>query len=543
MTFNTGNPIGSTDARDLSDNAENFDKALGTLESTWVDRFGVTRDSFEGRLEKGSFYRVGTFSAGYTLTNMRQALEYDGHEYSWAGNFPKVVAAGATPASSGGIGAGAWVDRTDVTLRSELAAVGSQALIAGRTAEAVSEFPDRLAEANSNEIVSGELARSIADNSKFISELRTATPIRNFKEIAKQRPFNIEEFKQPSSTYWDQALADVLSASNTYGNGIEFGAGQFSFSAPQTLLFPTEAGAIRGKGIGKTMLLFPNASAGETQFYLTSQNGMDWYDLIWEGMSLHSSHDGTLVKLGRDNYSDPLNCASLRNVAVLNSKAAAENAEALRLNYVVNSEFSQCRANGYANGAGANYGRALNCRQAAFNVFNGGSYGNAADGISFRDGISFGNVFNAIDVENVGRGVFHASTGGRNTFVGGQFSLWTDYLLTSQAGDAIGATIELINPNISSTTDVINPTYGLGVRISGVQWDAVTPSIGASGAVVRNTTGRTVMVNVWGGTVSMVAVNAVGVAVQSNTSFMLKPWDTIAISYSSAPSWIWNSVS
>ena len=119
-TFNTGNPIGSTDARDLSDNAENFDTALGSTASTWVDRFGVTRDSFEGRLAKGSFYRAGTFSAGYTLTNMRQTLEYSGHEYSWAGTFPKVVAAGATPATSGGIGAGAWVDRTESTLRGEL---------------------------------------------------------------------------------------------------------------------------------------------------------------------------------------------------------------------------------------------------------------------------------------------------------------------------------------------------------------------------------------------------------------------------------------
>lgn len=120
MTFNTGNPIGSTDARDLSDNAENFDKALGTLDATWTDRLGVTRDSFEGRLAKGSFYRVGTFAAGYRLTNMRQTLEYNGHEYSWAGTFPKVVAAGSTPATSGGIGAGAWVDRSDVTLRSDL---------------------------------------------------------------------------------------------------------------------------------------------------------------------------------------------------------------------------------------------------------------------------------------------------------------------------------------------------------------------------------------------------------------------------------------
>ena len=120
MTFNTGNPIGSTDARDLSDNAENFDKSLNDTSLTWVDRRGVTRDTFEGRLAKGSFYRVGDFATGYTLKNMRQTLEYSGHEYSWAGTFPKVVAAGATPATSGGISAGAWVDRTDVTLRSDI---------------------------------------------------------------------------------------------------------------------------------------------------------------------------------------------------------------------------------------------------------------------------------------------------------------------------------------------------------------------------------------------------------------------------------------
>ena len=129
MTFNTGNPIGSTDARDLSDNAENFDKALGTLSPTWTDRLGVTRDSFEGRLAKGSFYRVGTFAKGYTLTNMRQTLEYNGHEYSWAGTFPKVVSVGATPETTGGIGAGAWVDRSDVTLRSEISAIDGAGLI------------------------------------------------------------------------------------------------------------------------------------------------------------------------------------------------------------------------------------------------------------------------------------------------------------------------------------------------------------------------------------------------------------------------------
>lgn len=119
-TFNTGNPIGSTDARDRLDNSENLDLAVNSLSPTFVDRLGVTRDTLEGIYQKSAYYRAGTFDAGYTLTNNRQTLAYGNVEYSWSGAFPKVVAAGSTPATSGGVGAGAWVDRTDVTLRSEL---------------------------------------------------------------------------------------------------------------------------------------------------------------------------------------------------------------------------------------------------------------------------------------------------------------------------------------------------------------------------------------------------------------------------------------
>lgn len=119
--YNTGNPIESTDVRDMSDNAKNFDVAINTLNEAWNDRFGVTRTSIEGAVQGLSFFNVGTFAAGYTLTNSRQTLTYNGHEYSWAGTFQKVVAAGSTPTP---LGAGGWVDRSDVTLRSELAAPG-----------------------------------------------------------------------------------------------------------------------------------------------------------------------------------------------------------------------------------------------------------------------------------------------------------------------------------------------------------------------------------------------------------------------------------
>ena len=48
MAYNTGNAIGSADARDLYDNAQNLDKAMNSTDATWVDRLGVVRPTLKG---------------------------------------------------------------------------------------------------------------------------------------------------------------------------------------------------------------------------------------------------------------------------------------------------------------------------------------------------------------------------------------------------------------------------------------------------------------------------------------------------------------
>lgn len=50
---NTGNPVGSTDMRDLYDNAQNLDVALHTASLTWNDRLGVARKSWAGVVSEG----------------------------------------------------------------------------------------------------------------------------------------------------------------------------------------------------------------------------------------------------------------------------------------------------------------------------------------------------------------------------------------------------------------------------------------------------------------------------------------------------------
>ncbi|MEN9903975.1 MAG: Vibrio phage VvAW1 [Pseudomonadota bacterium] len=46
-TYNTGNPVGSTDARDLYDNAQALDEAVNSTGSTYTDRRGVSRKTLK----------------------------------------------------------------------------------------------------------------------------------------------------------------------------------------------------------------------------------------------------------------------------------------------------------------------------------------------------------------------------------------------------------------------------------------------------------------------------------------------------------------
>lgn len=77
------------------------------------------------------------FSTGGTLTvnDRNKAVLWpvsgggDGNYYTWAGVLPKVIPASSSPASTGGISAGAWKQVTDIILRTELAASDGAKLV------------------------------------------------------------------------------------------------------------------------------------------------------------------------------------------------------------------------------------------------------------------------------------------------------------------------------------------------------------------------------------------------------------------------------
>ena len=64
----------------------------------------------------------GSFEEGAAVEELTDVVWHraTGKFYTWGGTFPKEIPEDSTPETTGGVGAGAWVDRSDVTVRGEL---------------------------------------------------------------------------------------------------------------------------------------------------------------------------------------------------------------------------------------------------------------------------------------------------------------------------------------------------------------------------------------------------------------------------------------
>lgn len=250
----------------------------------------------------------------------------------------------------------------------------------------------------------------------------------------------------PYGSQWaDSGMHTAIGEAEDTGKILVIPPGDFKFEFPFRRQLSSNSPVFRGCGLGKSRLRFPNAAAGEVQFWVHSDK--DWYDFEMSDFQISSEHDGTLVKIGKDDKLDPLNFLTMNGVGIFNGMPGAQNSVALDVGYIVNSNFSGVRANCFANGQGANYGTAFLIRQMEFTNFGSCSFGNASYGIKFIDGFSFANVFNAIDVENVNICIQNQSQNtGLNTFIGGQFSLFNNYLIDCPVGLG-GTRFHFINPN------------------------------------------------------------------------------------------------
>ena len=116
-TYNTGNPVGSVDVRDLYDNSENLDNfANGPLDA-YTDRLGVSRQSLQGIRNASQYQVLGPYAAGLVFTSYNQVFSYLGEFYAPG---PSI----ALPYTTSGAGAGEIANFRpvgDTILRSDMA--------------------------------------------------------------------------------------------------------------------------------------------------------------------------------------------------------------------------------------------------------------------------------------------------------------------------------------------------------------------------------------------------------------------------------------
>lgn len=123
-TYNTGNTLGSSDPRDLYDNAENLDNFANGPANTYQDRLGVARTSLAGMrnafddfLESSGYAVPVPYAAGIVLTAYNQLIEYNDEFYKLkAGEAPY------TTSGTWGTDSAKLVAVGDAALRQELAA-------------------------------------------------------------------------------------------------------------------------------------------------------------------------------------------------------------------------------------------------------------------------------------------------------------------------------------------------------------------------------------------------------------------------------------
>ena len=142
--YNTGNPIESTDVRDMSDNAQNLDLFSLSSDDTFQDRLGVSRKTLSGATKDIGIPIIGNFTTGCTVTNVNQGVqELGGSVYRWKGELPKIVPPSSTPSGTGGISpTGDWVDVGDASLRFDLAEPNGVTLVGGAATQSSVESID-----------------------------------------------------------------------------------------------------------------------------------------------------------------------------------------------------------------------------------------------------------------------------------------------------------------------------------------------------------------------------------------------------------------
>ncbi|MGC8426698.1 exo-alpha-sialidase [Mixta calida] len=193
----TQNPVPSESPRDLKFNAGKIDEFVTSLALKYQDRFGTEHYTIEGLRQLAQeaiaafgWIPVDSFQDGATLTLPNQVLRWakpdgDGEYYRWDGALPKEVPPGSAPASTGGVGKGAWLSVGDAALREQL---GQISLLRFKDVNAIFSG-----------ITSGGITVSLKAGDNVITDGGTIWEVTNanpssLSDIAATSPYNVIDF-------------------------------------------------------------------------------------------------------------------------------------------------------------------------------------------------------------------------------------------------------------------------------------------------------------------------------------------------------------
>lgn len=311
----------------------------------------------------------------------------------------------------------------------------------------------------------------------------------------------------------------------------------------------TSGCSIRGHYPNLSTLDFTSVPAAQgTPFQWVGSGTTALFYMQFGSFGIRTQYQGVGFRIGKEDFSDAWNSCIFDKLLVNNQSQTNENV-GTQLNHIL-----QSRIDLVSNGGGSGrpesiyypgWGTAVQQRQVLF------SYlilacGNANKGLYITGpGYNYGNTYLATDIEEVNYSyVCDAPNTLHNNFVNGT---WLGInIFNSTAGRAN----KMDNLHITTYAGGVVNVDTVGLCFSKPQeYDVPTPSFPASGSAVSNNTGRTLSITIAGGTVSQINIGQFGAGVVglpigtwANTTVTLMPGETISITYSATPSWLWRPI-
>lgn len=321
----------------------------------------------------------------------------------------------------------------------------------------------------------------------------------------------------------DQVLWDF--AGRTEGIQI-FGGGQFA----SRLNIVT--------GSSPAFKLFRSGGTGPTD----QQN---LYYSYFHDFSIYTDINGDGLRFGENDWSSGIGSTVFMNMNMVNSNSSNSNtAVAVREN-----QMFSCTSINVVRVAKPHYGIAHKLVGPTFCNYIGCSTGNSQKAIYITDaegdpyqGFVSENIWASVDLENYTDGVTCDSpNAAKNLFHTGRFfSYYNDgYDVVGMDGVAgSGNVLTFDNPNFTGGNG-LSPTNYRGVLIRGYRQPNFIRAMPATTVAVTNTYAQPMSVFVFGGTVTGITINGFGPMAFTGGSFMVQPEDTVALTYTGSPAWLW----